>query len=246
MQDDLRAAFKAMHADLGTTKSALESLLTLKAELGGGFLQSVLDSKSQLGQDFFVLAGTDFKSEGFFVEFGATDGRDLSNTWLLEKRFQWKGIVSEPARTWHASLHANRTCHIETACVWKESGSVVIFNETDSRELSTIAEFSSNDRHGPARASGRRYRVPTISLLDLLAKYEAPKVIDYLSIDTEGSELDILRAFDFDRHSFRIITCEHNYTPSREGIRELLTSHGYVRIFEDLSKWDDWYVHPSL
>ena len=47
---------------------------------------------------------------------------------------------------------------------------------------------------------------------------------------------------DFDRYRFKVITCEHNHTPQREKIFDLLTSKGYVRKLEDVSKWDDWYV----
>lgn len=246
MHDDLRAAFSALHTTLGSTKSALDRVLALKAELSDGLARMLLESKSQLGQDLFVLAGTNFRKNGFFVEFGATNGLDLSNTWLLEKVFHWNGILAEPARTWHGALRANRTCWIDTACVWKRSGTTLQFNETADPALSTIDAFSGCDGHGAARHGGTGYTVPTLSLADLLAKYDAPHVIDYLSLDTEGSELEILQAFDFDRHAFRIITCEHNYTPSRDGIHALLTSKGYVRVFEDLSQWDDWYVHPLL
>ena len=52
--------------------------------------------KSQINQDIFVLYTLDWKREGYFVEFGATNGIDLSNTYLLEKNFGWKGILSEP------------------------------------------------------------------------------------------------------------------------------------------------------
>jgi hypothetical protein len=67
-------------------------------------------------------------------------------------------------------------------------------------------------------------------------------VIDYLSIDTEGSEYEILANFDFSKHRFRVITCEHNYTQERDKIHTLLTEKGYLRKFEDVSQFDDWYV----
>ena len=69
-------------------------------------------SKSQLGQDLFVLLETNFKKNGFFVEFGATNGVDLSNTYILEKQFNWQGILAEPAKVWNAELQRNRNCSI--------------------------------------------------------------------------------------------------------------------------------------
>ncbi|HEX7947688.1 MAG TPA: FkbM family methyltransferase, partial [Phenylobacterium sp.] len=70
----------------------------------------------------------------------------------------------------------------------------------------------------------------------------APRRIDYLSLDTEGSELDILAAFDFDAWDVRLITVEHNHTDRREAVFDLLTGKGYARKFESLSRVDDWYV----
>ena len=202
-------------------------------------------SRSQLRQDFFVifeLKGNK-KRGGYFVEFGATNGIDLSNTYLLETEFSWTGILAEPARFWEKQLKANRpNASIETLCVWKDSNSSLMFNETDSPELSTIDSFSDGDGHRNTRLSGKKYKVQTISLNDLLVKHRAPKYIDYLSIDTEGSEFEILEAFNFNEFSFGIITVEHNYTPQREKIFALLTSHGYKRKYENISAFDDWYV----
>src|SRR5579859_3640649 len=179
-------------------------------------------ARSQFGQDLFVLSELGLKRDGFFVEFGATDGFQGSNTFLLEKEFGWKGILAEPARGWHKALKENRSCHIETRCVWTESNSTVRFKEADIRSVSTIDAYTSSDLHEQSREKGRCYDVPTISLQDLLDKYNAPKLIDYLSIDTEGSEFDILKTLDFDRYAFRVITCEHNYAPLREEVFALL------------------------
>jgi hypothetical protein len=82
--------------------------------------------------------------------------------------------------------------------------------------------------------------------MDLLISYDAPSKIDYLSIDTEGSEYEILSKFDFNRYQFRIITCEHNMNDSREKIYKLLSSKGYSRVCTELSKCDDWYINNEI
>ncbi len=190
-----------------------------------------------------MISTLNFKRNGFFVEFGATNGVFLSNTYLLEKDFGWTGILAEPAKRWHKDLRSNRTCHIDTDCVWCDSNSTLIFNEVDSAELSTIDMYCSSDSHRQARKRGKTHRVKTISLADLLDKYQAPKEIDYLSIDTEGSEYEILSAFNFGKYRFKTITCEHNFRPTREKIFSLLTRNGYVRKLERLSHFDDWYTN---
>ena len=78
----------------------------------------------------------------------------------------------------------------------------------------------------------------TISLNDFLIQQKAPTVIDYLSIDTEGSEFEILSAFPFESWDVRLLTVEHNFTPLREEIRTLLSSKGYQCVERE---WDDWF-----
>lgn len=205
---------------------------------------SLLDaSKSQLRQDLFALSQLGFRRDGFFVEFGATNGVELSNSWLMEKQFGWTGILAEPARVWHADLHANRSCIIETDCVWKVTGQKLEFAEVSAAELSTLASVSDGDGQNIRRRS-TRYEVTTVTLTDMLERNGAPREIDYLSIDTEGSEFDILQAHDFDRFRFKVITCEHNNTPNRKRIYDLLVSKGYRRVMEPQSRFDDWYVLP--
>jgi Methyltransferase FkbM domain len=96
-----------------------------------------------------------------------------------------------------------------------------------------------------SRRAGNRYTVHTVSLNDLLEQHGAPGKIDYLSVDTEGSELRILSAFDFEKYSVDVINVEHNFTVDREAIHALLVSKGFVRKFEMLSLFDDWYVRRT-
>jgi FkbM family methyltransferase len=202
------------------------------------------DCKSQLLQDLFALHSVNFKPTGFFVEFGATNGVTLSNTHILEVKFGWKGILAEPARCWTAALQANRNCVIDSRCVWTITGETLKFSESTDAELSTVGSFAGRiDSHAKTRTASEEYDVETITLADLLLAHNAPRQIDYLSIDTEGSEFSILSHFDFDAFDFKVITVEHSYVQrDRDQIHQLLTSKGYVRKFEKFSRWDDWYV----
>jgi FkbM family methyltransferase len=199
-------------------------------------------SQSQHKQDLFVLNELNFKKKGFFIEFGAADGKYLSNTYLLEKEFIWSGILVEPARIFHEKLLINRNCIIDNNCVWKNSNSKLRFIETNRPELSMLKQFENLDSID--RSYKNIYDVETISLNDLLIKYQAPKIIDYLSIDTEGSEYDIL--CNFKNYQFKIITCEHSFDEKRILVNKLLLKNGYIQTFEEISKVDDWYINPSI
>jgi FkbM family methyltransferase len=226
-----------------TSQRDVEFLASLAGDQGSKFLSCRKMSHSSIGQDLFVLSELQFKRDGYFVEFGATDGITSSNTYLLEREFGWRGILAEPAHCWHQSLRNNRSSHIEELCVWSSTGETLVFNEIANTGISTIDAFTSTDHHKKERRSGTRYEISTISLLDLLRKYNAPQHIDYLSIDSEGSEFEILKAFDFSQYQFSVITCEHNHTKRRDDIFRLLTARGYRRKFENVSQVDDWYTN---
>ena len=179
---------------------------------------------------------------GYYVEFGATNGSTISNTLLLEQ-LGWQGILAEPARHWHEALHANRKAYISTECLWRESGLELEFHETREAEVSRLDVVQSLNVDRPSVRES--YRVRTISLEDLLLQAGAPRTIDFLSIDTEGSELAILTPFPFADWQIRFIAVEHNDRPDREAMVQLLTGHGYRRILTEVSYVDDWYVHPE-
>lgn len=219
---------------------------TLFAEMARRNGVAIENIKSQIGQDVFALFALNWKRNGFFVEFGATNGLELSNTYLLEKDFGWTGILAEPAKIWHDDLKKNRTAAIDLDCVWRETGKKLDFTSSASAEFSTITHFAGKDAHAQVRIGGDAYEVNTVSLSDLLVRHNAPRNIDYLSIDTEGSEFHILEAFDFNRHRISVITCEHNFSPQREKIHQLLVRNGFLRVFEGFSRWDDWFVNKEL
>jgi FkbM family methyltransferase len=208
-------------------------------------------SHSQIGQDIMVMALTKQRRNGYFVEFGVMDGKMYSNTLVLEQELGWQGIVCEPAQIFHDDLHHNRTCRIDLRAVAGVSGQQLEFKETDTElGLSGLIDyFDAGECHTARRRSsaGRTYKVETVSLDDLLVQHQAPDQIDYISMDTEGSEYAILTNFDFNKHRVRIFSIEHNYLePRRQDIKDFMAQKGYQHIASELSRHDDWFVDTTV
>jgi FkbM family methyltransferase len=202
-------------------------------------------SSAQLSQDLFVLYVHQRKRAGYFVEFGAADGMAMSNTYLLEREFGWTGILAEPLPSMHEALARNRRAVIDHRAVYSRSGEQIEFAEiVGSPQLSGIASLLADGATRATRSEQQRFGVTTVSLDDLLAEHGAPERIDYLSIDTEGSELEILRAFDFEKRQIDIITVER--LGDSPDVLELLTKHGYRQVCQPISRWDNWFVHERV
>ena len=208
---------------------------------GGGDVSSVANqvrrTESQFYQDIIGLLIAKGRRGGFFVEFGACDGVRISNTFVLEKEFGWSGILAEPGREWHADLKKNRACSIETQCVWSETGKKIPFYEAPGNHLQSSADagFMQINR-------AQSYEVETISLYDLLKKYSAPHFIDFMSVDVEGTEFNILEPFPFDEYKFGLMCIEHHQPDEEERIKALMKKNGYKQIFRSISDFDGWYV----
>ena len=202
-------------------------------------------SKSQICQDYFVASYFNFKSNGIFIEFGATDGIKDSNTYSLEKQLNWSGVLVEPIKSFYTKLKENRDAICLNNVLYNTSGNNIPFIESKTKELSTIKGYEMLDKHNRDLNNSLIYDIETISLQDIIEKHLPHKEIDYLSIDTEGSEYQILKNIDFNVYNFKIITVEHNYTKNRQKIYKLLTSFGYERILSNISRWDDYYISNS-
>ena len=122
----------------------------------------------------------------------------------------------------------------------------LIFNKTGvdidfsiSGQLSTINDFVENDNMQTERKNNltKVIKLKTKTLLDVLVENKAPSMIDFLSIDTEGSEFEILSAFDFEKYQVNIICIEHNNNIlQKQKLQTLLINNGYSEIvFEDNS-----------
>jgi FkbM family methyltransferase len=198
---------------------------------------------SQIKQDLFVLYYYQ-DTPGYFVEFGALDGVDTSNTYLLEKEHGWKGILAEPLPRFKEALETNRTASLDFRCVSSASGETIQFGEVeDFPALSTAVKLKDQDSVWKQRRQNPKiHDVTTVTLDDLLDEHNAPEQIDYLSIDTEGSEFIILNAYSFKRN-FNLMTVEYANPTERSKISKLLLSKDYIKVHEKLSNWEDWYAY---
>ena len=206
-------------------------------------------SHSQLFQDLFVLFKLGNKRKGRFLEFGATNGKELSNSYLLEKNFEWEGILAEPSPQWEKSLKENRPrTKIINECIYSESGTMIDFFVSKKGVLSTINEFRESDIESiPGNTKARNeegylVKVPTISLNDVFIKHFNGEKIDYMSVDTEGSELLILSKFNFEKYGPKIVTVEHNFTSAQKNLDNLFKENNYKRFFPQQTQFDSWYI----
>lgn len=199
-------------------------------------------STAQTLQDIFVLACFDFQTDRSFVEFGATDGVTLSNSWLLEKKFGWHGLLAEPAKVWHSALPKHRSALIDHRAVVGHRGGPVELIEHETPELSATNPRPAAEPPRKRSSSERRYLVETVELGDLLNHHGFGPEIDFLSVDTEGGEHEILASLDHNRWSFGVIVVEHNFGTTRNDTRQLLERQGYRRVLSNVSEQDDWFV----
>ena len=222
-------------------------------KLLSNFINSIKNKKgtikSQLYQDVFADFFINNDYDKTFLEFGATDGLELSNSYILENYSNWTGVLGEPDPQWHERLKINRpNSKIVTECIWKDSNEEIEFLSSDSGVLSTISSFRYSDKDTmqgnseQRNKSFKRINVKTISLNDLIKRDFNEISPSYISIDTEGSEYEILKNFDFKKYRPIFFTVEHNYTANQKNIDELMNRNNYLRIFRKMTTFDAWYV----
>jgi Methyltransferase FkbM domain len=189
---------------------------------------------SQYGQDRLVVEILAGKTGGFFLDSGASDGLRCSNTALLEREYGWNGICIEPNTAFFERLIQHRRCCCVNSCLSDQPGIVDFLDAGTVGGI--VAEYDPaflnqihTALHGDMPAVVQKISDTIGTILEDLG---APTWINYWSLDTEGSELTILKSFPFDRYTVQVITVEHNWLPARWQIRQFLQSKGYEWIAE--------------
>jgi FkbM family methyltransferase len=191
---------------------------------------------SQFAQDAF-LDRVVFRGlrGGFFVDVGAHDGEAFSNTVAFERLRDWRGLCIEPNPPVFEKLRRARRAECLQCCIALTEGETAFLQiEGRSEMLSGIVDaYSAEHRERMARearidgSTGKIIKVPTLPLRSILAE-RAIDEVHLLSVDTEGSEIEVLRSLDWDRVLVHAVTIEDNYGDAR--IAELLGDRGFVPI----------------
>jgi len=173
---------------------------------------------------------------GYFVEVGANDPRERSQTWHLEQA-GWSGVLIEPQPELTARLRAFRTTKVfAVACSSPQ-------NAGRTLPLHIAGPLSALDRErmAPGAAPENVIQVPVRTLDSVLDEAGAHPEFDFLSIDVEGHEIEVLRGFDIARWHPRLILLEDHVADLSK--HRYLKSAGYriIRRYEN----NGWYVPPD-
>jgi FkbM family methyltransferase len=208
---------------------------------------------SQCGQDKFLVENV-FKQykNGFFVDVGAHDGKDLNNTLFFENQLGWNGINVEPIPSVYNRLLVNRPSCINYNCAIDsvDGNSEFILNTGYTEMLSGLKNHY-DPRHNSRLNSELQSMGGTSTVIHVKTKRletifdtHSVKNVHYLSIDVEGAEKSVIESINFDKVFIDVIEFENNYPDSSKDIISYLESKGYS-IIEANNSWDVMMIHKD-
>lgn len=203
---------------------------------------------SQIGQDRFIDEFFDKKENGFFIDVGANEGIHISNTYFLEKYRNWKGICIEPLPEEFKKLNENRTSINLNICVSDFEGETEFtYVEGYANMLSGMSDkYHAQHKEriiGEVHYYGGNIHNITVPVRTLQSIFDEHNIteIDFCSIDTEGSELSIVKSINFDKTLVKVFIIENNYKET--DIEEFLKTKDYV-LYTKL-EWDDVFINKK-
>ena len=189
--------------------------------------------QSQCGQDRFVHENYFFFfKNGIFVDIGAHDGISLNNTYFFEKEMGWTGICIEPIPEIFERLKANRNAVCIQGCVSDQVGNKKFLQISGPVEMLSGLVDKYDPRHlkridRELLGEGGYSEIIDVKcyLLNELLEEQGIDHVNFLSLDTEGGEFEILSSIDFSRVKIDVITVENNYNDPR--FIYLLSKNGF-------------------
>jgi len=198
----------------------------------------------QYGQPIY-LDRVIFKEQvknGFFIEAGADDFEQDSNTILFEMKHGWTGLLVEPNPTiFPKGFLRHRKAWASSSCLATETRPHIV-NFAQRLFEGGMAAIS------PERTE-ETYQMQCMPLYSLLMAAAGNITVNYLSLDIEGAEFLVLRTIPWDKVDIEVVTVETNHAGevfpgTKEEIREYMAEQGYV--YHNTVAVDDVFVRKDL
>ena len=158
---------------------------------------------------------------GFYIECGANDGVNQSNTWYFERTLKWNGLLIEPIPLIFKELKKNRNkknffyCTALRSFQYKKKYLDLNFSKRDTLTTRSVADAMERVK----------IRVKCTHLNEILNKIKAPNIIDFFSLDVEGDELEVLGGINFKKYKFKFLLIESgNFLK----LNKILIKHKYI------------------
>ncbi|MCI5048131.1 MAG: FkbM family methyltransferase [Aquisalinus sp.] len=195
---------------------------------------------SQKKQDIWVDKTLKKKRDGYFLELGAADGILHSNSLFFEKYRNWHGVLIEAIDDQFEKLVKNRNSTCLKAVV-NDEPDIVKFRPDRRQGSGIVADDTDNNYRVRADElkTAEIVEIQARTLTSILDECNAPKIIDYFSLDVEGAEARVLRSVDFNKYVFGLLTIER----ANAECNQILRNNGYV--FVKNFQNDNFYAHAS-
>lgn len=196
--------------------------------------------RAQFGEDTILLEIFRNRSTGFCAEVGAHDGVTGSTTLAFE-RIGWQCLLVEPNPDLTEHIQRNRSCTLATRAASAAEGSAV-FYVADHAVMSTLDIGRRQRRVSGAGGRLRAIEVQTARLDTLLAD-AGFEHLDFLTIDVEGHELEVLKGFTLERFTPRVVIIEEEVPYRRSKVARHMCAHGYINFRR--TGVNEWYALRS-
>lgn len=217
--------------DFDVEDSARLTHMTIKPDYRTQDVSAPTDSfRAQNGEDrwldhFFVQ-----KRDGFFVDVGAYDGVNLSNSYYFEQ-IGWRGLLVEPDpdRAEHCRTARPGSHIFHCAAVGSPDVREITFHQVDAAGVYSTTNLTPEhaNRLSNMGCVAKAMKVPARTLDSMLEEVGAPR-IDFASIDVEGAEMSVLEGFDIQRWRPAIVVIESNSKVRSAEIRDYFVRNGYA------------------
>lgn len=183
---------------------------------------------SEDGEDIILYNFFGRKDSGFYIEIGAYNGVELSNTYFFES-VGWNGILIEPdPGLFQKCLLSRPNSNVLNVAASDRPGTINFTLAKGAEWLSFNGDNESRENRIIAQGGSlERIQVPCLTLNEILQNSD--QEIDFVSLDVEGYELNVLRGFDIDRFRPRVFVIEQGEFDDQSPVSLMLKKHGYIK-----------------